>query len=74
MTLESLLRPWDKSHHEKGNYSLSSSSTVVAHKDCEECTSSPWDCHWCAHDNACHIFGSMYGCVSGVNCYSDNRC
>jgi len=31
-------------------------------------------CHWCAHDSACHAVGSYYGCVTGVNCYSNDRC
>ena len=31
-------------------------------------------CHWCAHDNSCHTIGSVYGCVAGVDCYSNDRC
>jgi len=31
-------------------------------------------CHWCEFDNACHAIGSIYGCVSGVNCYSIDNC
>jgi len=49
-------------------------TTCSSHETCSECALSSWECHWCAHDNACHLVGSMYGCVNGVDCYSNNRC
>ena len=44
------------------------------HSDCMECAASSWGCHWCAADEACHAIGSYHGCLSGVNCYSNDRC
>jgi len=40
---------------------------------CNEC-SATYSCHWCEFDNACHLKGSLYGCLSGVSCYSNDRC
>lgn len=31
-------------------------------------------CHWCAHDDSCHLIGSPYGCVRGVDCFAEDRC
>lgn len=45
-----------------------------AHKTCRDCALSSHTCHWCAHDNACHVVGSVYGCAVGVDCYSNERC
>lgn len=42
-------------------------------KTCGEC-SNTYTCHWCEFDNACHLIGSVYGCVSGVSCYNNDRC
>jgi hypothetical protein len=44
------------------------------HDSCGECSISSHLCHWCAHDNACHSVGSYYGCVNGVDCYSNDIC
>jgi len=49
-------------------------SGCSAHKTCSECALSSRLCHWCAHDNACHQIGSITGCVTGVDCYSNDRC
>jgi hypothetical protein len=49
-------------------------SGCAAHSSCSECDLSSHTCHWCAHDNACHAVGSVYGCVTGVDCYSNDRC
>lgn len=49
-------------------------SSCSAHKTCSECALSSRLCHWCAHDNACHQLGSITGCVTGVDCYSNDRC
>mmetsp|Transcript_30009 Transcript_30009/g.61264 ORF Transcript_30009/g.61264 Transcript_30009/m.61264 type:complete len:536 (-) Transcript_30009:150-1757(-) len=38
------------------------------HQDCQGCTTSSWDCHWCSHDNACHAKGSIKGCSFGASC------
>jgi hypothetical protein len=50
----------------------------ASHVTCSECTGSSsyysHVCHWCAHDNACHAIGSYYGCISGVDCYANDRC
>jgi hypothetical protein len=43
------------------------------HATCSECGSTH-TCHWCAHDDACHTIGSIYGCVRGVDCFSNDRC
>lgn len=49
-------------------------SGCTAHPNCTACAEASHLCHWCAHDNACHAIGSVYGCVSGVDCYSNDRC
>jgi len=49
-------------------------SGCVMHSTCSECSASSHFCHWCAHDNACHSVGSVYGCVVGVNCFANDRC
>jgi len=41
---------------------------------CSECATKSHLCHWCGHDNRCHVVGSVYGCVTGVDCYSNDRC
>lgn len=46
----------------------------LAHESCGECSVSSHLCHWCAHDNACHSIGSVYGCVAGVDCYDNSHC
>lgn len=47
----------------------------LAHASCTECTLlSSHLCHWCAHDNSCHAVGSVYGCVTGVDCYDNTHC
>ena len=48
--------------------------SCAVHKACGECSLSSWGCHWCEHDNACHSVGSIHGCMSGVNCYDNDRC
>lgn len=49
-------------------------STCASHMTCSECALSSHLCHWCEHDNACHAVGSRYGCTTGVDCYSNDRC
>jgi len=49
-------------------------SGCMTHTNCRECAISSHLCHWCAHDNACHAVASVYGCVTGVDCYSNDRC
>ena len=49
-------------------------TSCASHSSCKECAESSWGCHWCAHDEACHPIGSVHGCLSGVNCYSEDRC
>lgn len=44
------------------------------HTTCAECALASTFCHWCAHDNACHSKGSVYGCVTGVDCYDISHC
>jgi hypothetical protein len=52
-----------------------SNDSCSAHASCADCTRlSNHLCHWCAHDNACHAVASVYGCVAGVDCYSNDRC
>jgi hypothetical protein len=46
----------------------------TTHTSCRNCTLSSSLCHWCAHDNMCHAIGSMYGCMTGVNCYDNPHC
>jgi hypothetical protein len=48
--------------------------TCMHHDTCSECALSSVLCHWCAHDQTCHTVGSIYGCASGVDCYSNDRC
>ena len=78
----------DNACHEKGSYygCLEGASCANktephkedkgcgAHTNCGECALSSIGCHWCGSDNACHAVGSIYGCLTGVNCYSDDRC
>lgn len=49
-------------------------SGCYAHETCSECALASHLCHWCAHDNRCHVIGSLYGCSVGVDCYSNDRC
>lgn len=49
-------------------------NTCASHTNCTDCTQSSNLCHWCAHDNACHAVGSVYGCLTGVDCYSNDQC
>ena len=49
-------------------------TTCGSHTTCSDCALSSHTCHWCDHDNACHAVGSPYGCVTGVDCYSNDRC
>ena len=49
-------------------------TTCHSHTTCSECALSSHLCHWCEYDNACHAIGSRYGCTSGVDCYSNDRC
>jgi hypothetical protein len=35
--------------------------------DCNECTFTS-HCHWCQHDQRCHVIGSPYGCVTATGC------
>jgi hypothetical protein len=48
--------------------------TCLAHASCADCAVYSRWCHWCAHDNACHLIGSFYGCVRGVDCYDITHC
>jgi hypothetical protein len=45
-----------------------------SHTNCRECTLSSSLCHWCGHDNMCHAVGSVYGCITGVDCYDNRHC
>ncbi len=49
-------------------------STCASRMTCSECALSSHLCHWCENDNACHAVGSRYGCTTGVDCYSNDRC
>lgn len=57
----------DDDHHHKED------KGCAAKRNCRDCSLTN-SCHWCAHDNACHRLGSRYGCLSGVDCYSNDRC
>lgn len=46
----------------------------AAHQTCQECSTASRFCHWCAHDQACHSVGSVYGCTVGIDCFSNDRC
>mmetsp|Transcript_10627 Transcript_10627/g.21737 ORF Transcript_10627/g.21737 Transcript_10627/m.21737 type:complete len:590 (+) Transcript_10627:1374-3143(+) len=46
----------------------------AAHQTCSECSTASRFCHWCAHDQACHNIGSVYGCAVGVDCFSNDMC
>lgn len=46
----------------------------ASYKDCMSCSNASMTCHWCGSDNACHTIGSPYGCLTGVNCYSNQAC
>lgn len=54
--------------------SSASKKNCADYSNCKDCTLSSWKCHWCQFDNRCHAVGSIYGCATGVNCYSNQRC
>jgi hypothetical protein len=54
--------------------SPANNDTCLAHSSCADCAVYSRWCHWCAHDNACHLIGSFYGCVRGVDCYDITHC
>ena len=62
----------DNDHGDKSKNKTDTS--CASHTSCRDCAESSWGCHWCAHDEACHPIGSIHGCLSGVNCYSEDRC
>jgi hypothetical protein len=64
----------DHNHDDKNKKNETDPSGCTAHTNCGECAISSHLCHWCSHDNACHSVGSVYGCVTGVDCYSNDRC
>ena len=64
-------------HHGKdddNNNKKNETDACSIHMTCSECALSSHLCHWCAHDNACHVIGSVYGCTVGVDCFSNDRC
>ena len=63
-----------ESHKHKPAHNETDPSGCLAHDSCSECTLASHLCHWCAHDNACHAVGSIYGCVTGVDCYDNTHC
>lgn len=79
---EELLWPWDGKNKskKKDDKKNKTDDSCYGHQTCDECYSSSRVCHWCAHDNACHVMGSVYGCITGVRCASnsskkeDNSC
>lgn len=48
-----------------------SADACASYQDCLSCSNASMTCHWCSKDNACHTIGSPYGCLTGVNCYSN---
>lgn len=46
----------------------------ASHETCGECAMASRFCHWCGHDQTCHVIGSVYGCTVGVDCFSNDRC
>jgi hypothetical protein len=48
--------------------------SCYAQETCRDCALLSSTCHWCAHDNKCHVIGSVSGCVTGVDCYNNDRC
>lgn len=62
------------SGNDDNNKNNTDTSGCLQHKTCSDCALSSKLCHWCGHDNACHAIGSVYGCVTGVDCYSNERC
>lgn len=74
-SIHGCLEGLDCTNHTEPNPPKDKNETKCAnHQTCSECTLSSSFCHWCSHDNACHAVGSYYGCVTGVNCYSNDRC
>jgi hypothetical protein len=51
-----------------------SNSSCYSQKTCRDCGLLSSTCHWCGHDNACHVIGSVSGCLTGVDCYNNDRC
>lgn len=49
-------------------------NTCYSQDTCRDCGLHSHLCHWCAHDNACHVIGSTSGCVTGVDCYDNAHC
>lgn len=64
----------DDDDNNKDKNSTDDDSHCSSHKNCSACSLSSHFCHWCAKDNACHAVGSPYGCLAGVDCFSNERC
>lgn len=64
----------DDDHRDNKKKNETEPNGCGAHMSCSECAVSSHLCHWCAHDNACHSVGSVYGCVAGVDCHSNSIC
>lgn len=49
--------------------------TCSSHKSCTECYDASSTCHWCSHDNKCHVKGSPLplGCITGASCDGSNN-
>ena len=64
------------SHPKKPDLDPNDTATgCSSHTTCRECAlSSSKLCHWCGHDNLCHAIGSVYGCITGVDCYDNPHC
>jgi hypothetical protein len=60
----------DDQHHNDTN----DPTGCASHGNCRDCAVASHFCHWCASDNSCHSIGSIYGCVSGVDCYDNPHC
>lgn len=56
------------------DHNRTDNNTCFAHTSCASCALASHLCHWCAHDNACHVVGSTSGCLRGVNCYDNAHC
>ena len=70
---DSLEWPWNRKNSTSNN-------SCSSHQNCTACTEASMTCHWCAHDEQCHVKGSWSGCTIGATCKKpsndtkDNRC
>ena len=61
--------PWNKKNKTKPVVPKNETDdSCYGHMNCDDCYGASSMCHWCSHDNRCHVRGSFSGCIMGVGC------